>query len=81
VGAFVVPCCKAAALLEFREEIFNQGPGLIPFLIILAVVFPVFPGRYTRLNASVFPQGQPSCLRVIRLVSQQRLTACPPIGP
>lgn len=70
---FVVAGCDASELLEFGEEILDQVSGFIHFLIIGALLFPVFLGRNDALYACLLQQVKNPLLRVIGLVGQKRL--------
>ena len=51
LGAFVVAGCDSSERLEFGEEILDQMPCFMPFLVVGTRLFPIFLRRHDALDA------------------------------
>ena len=70
-GGFVIACSNSAELFEFKEEVFDQMPGLIEFFIVLPRLFAVGFGRNNSLDPLLLKNFQDTLIGIKGFVSEQ----------
>ena len=71
---FVVACGDASKELELGKEVLDQVPCFVEFLVVLALLFPVFLGRNDSFFACLFERLQHPLVRVEALVGDHRFS-------
>jgi hypothetical protein len=68
----IVASGDAAEELQFGEEVLDQVPCFVEFLVVLALFFPVFLGRNDGFFACFFEPLKHPFVRVVALVGDHR---------